>query len=249
MKKLSLILIACLFIFSCSKNLTNEVIENADNLKEISELSIPVDVDIINQYMYSSISSEFKFFTSSAKFTNEDSDADIEINGYTLSKNKAFPKLSRIVDIANQVAFSKLFKDKAGESVPIKITHSAHMTDLSSSAYLPQVRTFHSKYNKKNHSLELKWNVDEKTGNNIMLVKLHHSPNRAVSNLKFDMSSVSAIVDLYSLADAPQKDFDYILIDYVYGTAKIIETSNKKKVRIVSVVTNNDAVYSREGVE
>jgi hypothetical protein len=247
MKKLSILIFVTSFLFSCSKGVQNEIIENAQYLKEIVELSIPVDVDILNQYSYSSIANEYRGFSTQTTFNKEDSEAVVEINGFTLPKNKTYPNIVREAGMDNAATFINMFKDKAGQIVPLKLTKSANMEDITTNAYLPKTGPFDSKYDKSTNSLALKWIVDDNTQNNIMLVKLHYTDNKGnkeISNLKYDMSSGSAVVDLNSLPEAP-KEFHHIWIRYIYGTAKIVETEDKKKVRIISIVMNNDIVYSQ----
>jgi len=62
------------------------------------------------------------------------------------------------------------------------------------------------------------------------------------------MSSGRASIDLNSTAGA-KKEIDQIIIQYIYGTSKIVETTEKKKVRISIMIMNTDLVNNREGGE
>jgi len=79
------------------------------------------------------------------RYTKEYINAEVEINGYPLQKNKVYPKLSRYVGIENTETFVKLFIDKAGQSVPIKLPKSAHLSVLTTNSDIPKIGKVHSK--------------------------------------------------------------------------------------------------------
>lgn len=244
MNKLILILLI-VFLTSCLKkqhigsDLKSEGSSQA--ISQIVDLAESVDLDITTQYSYSSISDEYKNCSVTALFSNEEPNANVEVNGFRLDKNEEHPTRHRHVSNLNRENFKELMRGQSGSDVSFKISNSISLSDLNTYFYIPKTSKIQSNYNKDLNTINLSWEVDPNMTNNFMIIWLRYDSN-VNYNLRLDYSKGSAVIDLNTIAGS-NIPFERISLDISFGTAKIVNTSNNKKVRFISVVRNFGIVY------